>query len=209
MAIQSIGVLCVDDHPLVREAIAQKIAMQSDMQIVALAENGRQAVELYREHKPDVALMDLQLPVMSGLDAIRAIRSEYQTARIIVLTMYDGDEDIHCALRAGATTYLLKNTLSDDLVRVVREVHAGGSPMPPDVAVRLAEHSKNASLTVREVEVVQLIATGMRNKEVADSLGIRDDTVEAHLRNIYWKLKVNDRTAAVTVALRRGFIHLR
>jgi DNA-binding NarL/FixJ family response regulator len=153
--------------------------------------------------------MDLQLPIMSGLDAIRAIRAENDQARVIVLTVYDGDEDIHRALRAGATTYLLKNTLSDDLVRVVREVSAGGSPVPADVATRLADHTKNASLTSREVEVIELIADGKRNKEIAASLGIKNDTVEAHLRNIYWKLRVNDRTAAVTVALRRGFIHLR
>ncbi|MGH9420762.1 MAG: response regulator [Thermoanaerobaculia bacterium] len=206
--MSSIRVLCVDDHPLVREAIAQKIAMQSDMQIVGLGSNGRDAVELYRKNRPDVTLMDLQLPIMSGLDAIRAIQAEESKARIIVLTMYDGDDDIYRALRAGATTYLLKNTLSDDLVRVVREVHAGRSPMPTDVATRLADHTKNASLTSREIEVVELMAGGKRNKEIAAALGIQNDTVEAHLRNIYVKLKVNDRTAAVTVALRRGFIHL-
>lgn len=204
----SIRVLCVDDHPLVREAIAQKIAMQSDMEVVGLAVNGRQAIDLYRENRPDVTLMDLHLPIISGLDAIRAIRAENSQARVIVLTVYDGDEDIHRALQAGATTYLLKNTLSDDLVRVVREVYAGGSPIPADVATRLADHTLKASLTAREVEVIELAAEGKRNKEIAASLGIRNDTVEAHLRNIYWKLRVNDRTAAVTVALRRGFIHL-
>ena len=209
MGATSIRVLCVDDHPLVREAIVQKIVMQHDMEIVALAADGQQAIESYREHSPDVTLMDLQLPVRNGLDAIRAIRADDHEARIIVLTMYEGDEDIYRALRAGATTYLLKNTLSDDLVRVIREVHAGASPMPADVATRLAEHSRSESLTYREVEVIELVAQGKRNKEIATALGIRVDTVEAHLRNIYSKLGVNDRTAAVTVALRRGFIHLR
>jgi two-component system, NarL family, response regulator len=209
MGTPSIRVLCVDDHPLVREAIVQKIDMQHDMEIVALASDGQQAIESYREHSPDVTLMDLQLPVRNGLEAIRAIRADDQEARIIVLTMYEGDEDIFRALRAGATTYLLKNTLSDDLVRVIREVHAGSSPMPADVAARLAERTKSESLTSREVEVIELAAEGMRNKEIAAALGLQVDTVEAHLRNIYWKLRVKDRTAAVTVALRRGFIHLR
>jgi DNA-binding NarL/FixJ family response regulator len=209
MSGASIRVLCVDDHPLVREAIVQKIVMQHDMEIVGLAADGQQAIESYREHRPDVTLMDLRLPVRNGLDAIRAIRADDQEARIIVLTMYEGDEDIYRALRAGATTYLLKNTLSDDLVRVIREVHAGKSPMPADVAARLAERTKSESLTPREVEVIELAAEGMRNKEIAAALGLQVDTVEAHLRNIYWKLRVKDRTAAVTVALRRGFIHLR
>jgi DNA-binding NarL/FixJ family response regulator len=209
MSGTSIRVLCVDDHPLVREAIVQKIVMQHDMEIVALASDGQQAIESYREHSPDVTLMDLQLPVRNGLEAIRAIRADDQEARIIVLTMYEGDEDIYRALRAGATTYLLKNTLSDDLVRVIREVHAGKTPMPADVAARLAERTKSESLTPREVEVIELAAEGMRNKEIAAALGLQVDTVEAHLRNIYWKLRVKDRTAAVTVALRRGFIHLR
>lgn len=209
MSATAIRVLCVDDHPLVREAIVQKIVMQQDMEIVALAADGQQAIESYREHSPDVTLMDLQLPVRNGLDAIRAIRADDQEARIIVLTMYEGDEDIYRALRAGATTYLLKNTLSDDLVRVIREVHAGRSPMPADVAARLAERTKSESLTSREVEVIELAAGGMRNKEIAAALGLHVDTVEAHLRNIYGKLRVKDRTAAVTVSLRRGFIHLR
>ena len=206
--MDTIRILCVDDHPLVREAIAGKIGMQSDMRLVALAADGQQAIDLYRKHGPDVTLMDLHLPGRNGLDAIRAIRAEHDQARIIVLTMYEGDEDIYSALRAGAVTYLLKSALSDDLVRVIREVHAGMSPMPADVATRLAQHTTSDRLTSREVEIVALAAEGMRNKEIASALGIRADTVEAHLRNIYSKLRVNDRTAAVTVALRRGFIHL-
>ena len=152
--------------------------------------------------------MDLQLPAMSGLDAIRAIRREDPQARIIVLTMYEGDEDIYRAIEAGATTYLLKDTLADDLIRIVRDVHAGGRPMPADVAERLAEREEQGTLTRREVQVVELIATGMRNKEIAGVLNISEETVQAHVKNILAKLGVRDRTAAVTVALRRGIIHL-
>jgi two-component system NarL family response regulator len=209
MSKHRIRVLCVDDHPLVREAVSRKIELQPDMKVVATAANGQEAVELFREHRPDVTLMDLHLPVLSGLEAIRAIRAEDNQARIITLTMYDGDEQIFRALRAGATTYVLKSTLSDDLVRVVREVHGGGRPIPSDVALHLAERTRRGILTDREIEVVELLATGMRNKEISGSLHISEDTVEAHLRNIFSKLNVKDRTAAVTVALRRGIIHLK
>jgi two-component system NarL family response regulator len=204
-----IRVLCVDDHPLVREAVSRKIELQPDMEVVATAANGQEAVELFRQHRPDVTLMDLHLPVLSGIEAILAIRAEDDQARIITLTMYDGDEQIFRALRAGATTYVLKSTLSDDLVRVVREVHAGGRPIPADVALHLAERTRRGILTHRETEVVELLATGMRNKEISSFLHISEDTVEAHLRNIFSKLNVKDRTAAVTVALRRGIIHLK
>jgi DNA-binding NarL/FixJ family response regulator len=202
-----IGVLCVDDHPVVLEGIAQKISLQPDMKVVAVASDGARAMDLFREHRPDVTLMDLQLPVMSGLETIRAIRREDPKARIVVLTMYQGDEDIYRALESGAATYLLKDTLSDDLVRVVREVHAGSCSLPPNVAMRLATRSTQRVLTPREVEVLEQMATGLRNKEIGATLKISEETVQVHVRNILSKLGVNDRTAAVTVAFRRGIIH--
>jgi len=202
-----ITVLCVDDHPVVLDGISQKISSQDDMRVVGLATDGRQAVELFKRHRPDVTLMDLQLPTMSGLQAIRAIRSEDAKARIVVLTMYQGDEDIFRALESGAATYLLKDTLSDDLVRVVREVYAGSTTLPPNVATRLAARSTQRGLTTREVEVLGWIAEGMRNKEIGAALHISEETVQVHVKNILSKLGVNDRTAAVTVAFRRGIIH--
>jgi DNA-binding NarL/FixJ family response regulator len=203
-----IRILCVDDHPLVREGITRKIELQSDMQLVGAAVTGEEAVELFDRHRPDVTLMDLRLPSMSGLDAIRAIRSKDKAAKIVVLTMYHGDEDIHRALQAGATTYVLKNTASDDLMRVVREVHAGMPAIPAATAAQLARHELLARLTRREVTVVELLAKGMRNKEIAATLGISEDTVEVHLKNVFEKLQVNDRTAALMVALRRGIVHV-
>jgi DNA-binding NarL/FixJ family response regulator len=203
-----IRILCVDDHPLVREGIMRKIELQSDMQLVGAAVTGEEAVALFQRHRPDVTLMDLRLPTMSGLDAIRAIRKEDKAAKIVVLTMYQGDEDIHRALQAGASTYVLKNTASDDLMRVVREVHAGVRAIPAETAMQLASREFLAQLTRREVTVVELLAKGMRNKEIAATLGISEDTVEVHLRNIFEKLHVNDRTAALMVALRRGIIHV-
>jgi len=204
-----IRVMCVDDHPLVREAIAQKVALQPDMAVVATAANGEEAIELFDRYRPDVSLMDLQLPLMSGLDAIRIIRRRDQTARIVVLTMYEGDEDIARAFEAGVKAYLLKNTLSDSLVQVVRTVYAGGQSITQDIAMRLLQRSAQPVLTAREISVVELIATGMRNKEIGVQLGIASDTVEAHIRNIFDKLRVHDRTAAVTVSIRRGIIHLK
>jgi two-component system NarL family response regulator len=192
---------------VVLEGISQKISSQGDMRVVGLATDGRQAVELFKRHRPDVTLMDLQLPTTSGLQAIRAIRDEDPKARIVVLTMYQGDEDIFRALESGAATYLLKDTLSDDLVRVVREVYAGSTSLPPNVATRLAARSTQRHLTMREVEVLERIAEGMRNKEIGAALRISEETVQVHVKNILAKLGVNDRTAAVTVAFRRGIIH--
>jgi two-component system, NarL family, response regulator len=204
-----IRVLCVDDHRIVREGLALIIARQPDMTVVGSAATGEEAVALFVRHRPDVTLMDLQLGAMSGVDAIRAIRREDAGARIVVLTMYHGDEDIHRALEAGATTYLLKDTLSDDLIGVVREVHAGGTPsIGPDVQARLAERAAGPTLTPREIQVVELISRGMRNKEIAAALGISEETAQVHVKNILAKLKVQDRTAAVNVALRRGMIHI-
>jgi len=207
MSTSIITVLCVDDHPVVLEGISQKISSQGDMRVVGLATDGRQAVDLFKRHRPDVTLMDLQLPTTSGLQAIRAIRSEDPKARIVVLTMYQGDEDIFRALESGAATYLLKDTLSDDLVRVVREVYAGSTTLPQNVATRLAARSTQRGLTMREVEVLERIAEGLRNKEIGAALRISEETVQVHVKNILSKLGVNDRTAAVTVAFRRGIIH--
>jgi DNA-binding NarL/FixJ family response regulator len=208
MADAPIQILCVDDHRIVREGIELIIARQPDMQVAASAASGEEAIELFRRHRPDVTLMDLQLGAMSGVDAIRIIRREHPDARIVVLTMFQGDEDIFRALQAGAATYLLKDTLSDDLIRVIREVHAGKQPVLPAVEARLAERAAGPTLTPREVQVVGLIAEGMRNKEIAAALGISDETVQVHVKSIFWKLKVKDRSAAMNVALRRGIIHL-
>jgi two-component system NarL family response regulator len=203
-----ITVLCVDDHPLVLDGIMQKINRQPDMTVVATATNGRQAVDLFKRHRPDVTVMDLQLPGMSGLDAIQAIRSENPKARIVVLTMYQGDEDIFRALKSGAATYLLKDTPSDELVRAVREVHLGLSSLPANVAQRLGTRPFDEGLTARGMEVLRLLAAGMRNKEIAAALDISQETVQGHVKKILRTLEVNDRTAAVTVAIRRGIIRL-
>ena len=208
MTESRIRVLCVDDHRLVREGIALIIARQPDMKVVGFAATADEAVLQWRRHRPDITLMDLRLGGMSGLDAIRVIRRESPTARLIVLTMYQGDEDIHQALAAGAATYLLKDTLSDDLIRTVREVHAGGQPIGEAVRARLTERATTPPLTPREVEVLTLVAQGHRNKEIAALLGLSEETVPVHLKNIFAKLRVNERTAAVNVALRRGIVHI-
>jgi DNA-binding NarL/FixJ family response regulator len=204
-----IRVLCVDDHRIVREGIALIISRQPDMEVIGSAATGEEAVMLFKRERPDVTLMDLQLPTMSGLETIQAIRREDADARIIVLTMYQGDEDIHRSLAAGATTYLLKDTLSDDLIRFVREVHAGRRPIRPDVKARLEERAAQPTLTPREIQVMELVSEGRRNKEIAAILGISEETVQVHLKNIFAKLKVSERTAAVNVALRRGIVHIK
>lgn len=204
----SIRVLCVDDHPIVRDGLISAINDHGDMTVIGEASTGEEAVALFKQHQPDITLMDLRLRGMSGLDAIRQIRAHRADARIIVLTMYEGDEDIYRALAAGAVTYLLKDTLSDDLLRVVCEVHAGGAPMTQEVEARLAERAAHPRLTPRELEVIERVANGLRNKEIAEDLGIRLDTVEAHLKNIFVKLGVNERISAVKIALRRGIVHV-
>jgi DNA-binding NarL/FixJ family response regulator len=209
MTTPRIRVLCVDDHRIVREGIGLIIARQPDMEVVGSAATGEEAVSLFKRDRPDVTLMDLQLATMSGLEAIQAIRREDADARIIVLTMYQGDEDIHRALAAGATTYLLKDTLSDDLIRFVREVHAGRRPIRADVKARLDERATQPTLTPREVQVMELVSEGRRNKEIAVLLGISEETVQVHLKNIFAKLKVGERTAAVNVAIRRGIVHIK
>ena len=209
MSNPAIRVMCVEDHRIVREGLALIINQEPDMKIVGSCATVDEAIELYRTLRPDVTLMDLRLGTASGVDAIKAIRRENPDARIIVLTMYEGDEDIFRAHQAGATTYLLKDTLSSDLVRVVREVHAGERPVLPEVQARLAERASMPTLTAREIEVLQLISQGLRNKEVGAMLGITEGTVQIHVKNIFAKLSVNDRTAAVQVAVRRGLIHMR
>ncbi len=201
--------MCVDDHPVVREGVSLIIDMQPDMQVIGMAATGEEALALFNQHHPDVTLMDLQLPGISGLEAIKRIHTEDPKARVIVLTMYEGDEDIYRALKAGAATYLLKNTLSDDLVRVVREVHEGEHPLSAEVAERLARRNGEATLTQRETDVLKLLAQGLRNKEIGANLGITEETAHGYIKSIFAKLKVQDRTAAVTVALRRGIIHLK
>lgn len=209
MCSSSIGVLIVDDHSIVREGLSLIIEREADMEVVGAAANGEEAVEAFGQKQPDIVLMDLQLPGMSGVDAIRAIRRSGATTPIVVLTMYEGDEDIHRALQAGATTYLLKDSLSDDLIRVVRDVYAGERPIPPDVKARLEDRAARPQLTNREIDVLKLVLEGQRNKEIAFSLSISEETVQVHLRSIFAKLDVHDRTAAVSMALRRGIIHLR
>ena len=209
MATPSIRVMCVEDHRIVREGLALIINQEPDMTIVGSCATGDEAVEAYRTLRPDVTLMDLRLGATSGVDAIKAIRKDDPNARIIVLTMYEGDEDIFRAHQAGATTYLLKDTLSSDLVRVVREVHGGLRPVLPEVQARLSERASMPTLTPREVEVLQHISQGLRNKEVGAMLGITEGTVQIHVKNIFAKLGVNDRTGAVQVAVRRGLIHMR
>jgi DNA-binding NarL/FixJ family response regulator len=203
-----IRVLCVDDHRLVRDGIALVINREPDMHVVATAASVAEAVEAFGREQPDVTLMDLQLGEESGVEAIRAIHAHDPAAKVVVVTMYHGHEDIYQAMQAGATTYLVKNTLSDDLIRVLREVHAGQRPMSADVAARLRERAGQPALTAREVQVLEMIARGLRNKEIASALDISDETVRAHVRNLFGKLSTTDRTAAVHTAIRRGIIHI-
>ena len=207
-AARRITVLCVDDHRIVREGLRMIINGEPDMTVIETAATGSEAVERYRRHSPDITLMDLQLPEMGGVDAIRTIRRFDAEARIIVLTMYKGDEDIHRAIEAGAATYLLKDTLADDLPRIVRDVHTGRRPLPLDVQARLQERAAHPTLTTREIEVMELVAAGRRDKEIAVALAISSLTVRVHVKNIFAKLGVSDRTEAMRVAIRRGIIHV-
>ncbi|MFN7913991.1 MAG: response regulator transcription factor [Vicinamibacterales bacterium] len=208
MAGEPIRVLCVDDHLLVREGIALVIERDADMRVVGSVGSAEEALACYPDLRPDVTLMDLQLGGMSGIEAIGRLRRLDPEARIVVLTVLQGDEDIFRALRAGAVTYLLKDTLSHDLVRVVREVHAGRRPVVASIEARLSERAQSPALSDREIQVVEQLSQGMRNKELAAALGITERTAEVHVRNILTKLNVKDRTAAVSVAIRRGIIHL-
>lgn len=209
MTTSRIRVLCVDDHRIVRDGVSHIINREADMEVVGVGSTAQEAVAAFLQARPDITLMDLRLKGMSGVDAIKAIRKVDPHARIVVLTMYGGDEDIHRALDAGVAAYLLKDTLSDDLIRVVRQVHAGKRPpVDADLRARLAERAARPTLTPREIEVLKHVATGLRNKEIGALLGITDETVQVHMKNILAKLEVNDRTAAVSTAVRRGIIHL-
>ena len=203
-----IRILTVDDHPLLREGIAAVLANETDMVVVAEAGNGREAVEQYRAHRPDVTLMDLQMPGMNGTDAILAIRKDYPDARIIVLTTYGGDAQAVRALKAGASGYLLKSMVRKELVETIRSVHDGKKRIPPEIAVEMAEHHADDALTAREIEVLREVAAGNANKVVALRLAVSEETVKAHMRNILSKLGANDRTHAVTIALKRGIIEI-
>ena len=203
-----IRVLVVDDHPMIRAGLTATIGPEPDMTVVASASTGREGLELYRQHHPDVMLIDLKMPEMGGVEAIRNIRAEFPSAKIIVLSTYQGDEDIYRALEAGAVTYLLKDTLAEKMKGVIREVAGGGRPIPPEVAERLTNRMFQPALTNREIEVLRLLARGMRNKEIAGELNISDETAQGHVKNILAKLSVHDRTEAVAVAIRRGIVHL-
>jgi DNA-binding NarL/FixJ family response regulator len=205
----AIDVLIVDDHRIVRDGLALIIERERDMKVVGSAASGEEALDALRHMRPSLILMDLNLPGMSGVETIRAIRQRDATIPIVVLTMYEGDQDIRRALEAGATTYLLKHSLSDDLVHVIRNVHAGRHLLPPDVQARLDDTAARPTLSKREIEVMELVLEGCRNKEIADALSISQETVRVHLRTIFAKLDVHDRTAAVKVALRRGIVHIR
>jgi DNA-binding NarL/FixJ family response regulator len=204
-----IRILVVDDHPLLREGIAGLVAGQSDMRLVAECSNGRDAVQAVRTHRPDVTLMDLQMPEMSGLDAMGAIRGEFPDARIIVLTTYGGDVQVVRAFQAGAWGYLLKNHVHKDLLDTIRAVHAGKKKlMSPDASWEVAEHATDDALTTAEIDVLRLIAAGNANKQIADQLSITEDTVKGRVRNILSKLGANDRTHAAMIGLKRGIIEL-
>lgn len=197
-----ITVMCVDDHSVVLDGIALVLNLQADMAVVATTTRGEDALELYRKHRPDVTLMDLRLRGMDGVDVIKAILGEFPKAHIVVLTMYEGDQDVYRALAAGADAYVLKDSHSDELIRVVRQVHEGRT-------IDSSAHVSHAALSRREQEVLQLIAAGMRNRAIAAGMGISEETVHTHLRNIFHKLSVSDRAHALAVAIRRGIVHVR
>jgi DNA-binding NarL/FixJ family response regulator len=203
-----IRILTVDDHPVLREGIAAVLSAAGDMVLVAEASNGREAIEQFRVHRPDVTLMDLQMPLLNGTDAILAIRQDFPEARIIVLTTYSGDAQALRALKAGASGYLLKSMVRTELLETIRTVHRGRKRIPPEIAVEMAEHHADDALTDREIEILRQVASGNANKIVADNLHISEDTVKAHLRSIFSKLDARDRTHAVTIALKRGIIEI-
>ena len=203
-----IRVLAVDDHVLIREGIAVLLGDEPDMTLVAEASNGREAIQQFRTHRPDVTIMDLQMPEMNGLDAITAIRGEFRDAKIIVLTTYKGDVQILRALKAGAQGYLLKNTIHKELVDTIRAVHAGKKALSPEASFEIAEHATDDALTPAEISVLRLIAAGNANKQIADQLSITEETVKGRVKNILSKLGASDRTQAAMIGLKRGIIEL-
>jgi DNA-binding NarL/FixJ family response regulator len=207
-APSSIRVMAVDDHPLVRQGIIGLVSGQPDMKLVAEASNGREAIQQFRKHRPDVTLMDVQMPEMNGVDAIIAICGEFSEARIIVLTTYVGDVQVVRAIKAGARAYLLKNTLHKELLDAIRAVHAGKKTISPEASFQLAEHATDDALTPAEISVLRLIAAGNANKQIADQLSISEETVKGRVKNILSKLGANDRTHAATIGIKRGIIEL-
>jgi DNA-binding NarL/FixJ family response regulator len=203
-----IGILTVDDHPLLREGVASMINAEPDMRIVAEADSGAEAIKQFRSWRPDVTLMDLQMPGMNGVDAIKAIRGEFEDARIIVLTTYTGDVQVLQALKAGAAGYLLKSALRTELLNAIRAVHIGQRHVSASIATEIAQHVGEVALSERELEVLRKVAAGNSNKQVAAQLGISEDTAKAHMKNILSKLNANDRTHAVTIAVKRGIIDI-
>jgi two-component system, NarL family, response regulator len=203
-----IRILAVDDHPIVRQGIAGLVGIQTDMVLVGEASNGRDAIQQFRTHHPDVTLMDLQMPEMNGIDSLIAIRNEFPDAKVIVLTTYAGDTQILRALKVGAQAYLLKNTLHKELLETIRAVHAGKRTLSPEVSYQIAEHATDDTLTPAEISVLRLIAAGNANKQIADQLSITEETVKSRVKSILSKLGANDRTHAATIGLKRGIIEL-